>query len=246
MRYILFDIDGTLTAGGTGGSSGVLALNLAFEELFGLADGFSTIQMAGKTDPIITREAFHLHGIELTREDSKRLRERYLHHLGMLIAMPGRQQRVLPGVRDILDALYRREDVALGLLTGNWREGARMKLASAGLDAYFTAPSSSDASGTLDGFGLFGAFGDDATIRAELVPVAWRRFREHTGRDVAPKETIIIGDTPRDVECAQANGTRSIAVATGPYSVEELRASNADEVLANLGDTETVLRLLLR
>ncbi len=239
MRYLLFDIDGTLTAGGSGGSLGPRALNIAFEELYGISDAFATIRMAGKTDPIITREAFDLHGLTFSQNEEDRLRERYLVYLDQLLDTPEGRMRVLAGVHDILGELTNRSDVVCGLLTGNWIDGARLKLANAGLDGYF-----SDGAGQ-NVWNPLGAFGDDAPTRPELVPVAWRRFRERLGRDIAPSDTVIIGDTPLDIACARANGVHAIGVATGPFSVDELAAAKADTVLESLADVSAVLRLLV-
>jgi len=241
MRYILFDIDGTLTAGGEGGGAGATALNLAFEELFGIPNSFDRVEKAGKTDPIITHEGFALNGVEFTEERAERFKKGYLRHLEAQVQMPGKRYRVLPGVINLLDALKSRGDEGvIGLLTGNWMTGARIKLGSVMLDWYFD-----DGSGPArDGFRL-GAFGEDAPTRAELVPVAWGRFRRSVGRDIAPDETVIIGDTPCDVECARANGVRAVAVGTGPFGVERLRAAGGDLVLADLSNTRDVLDYLL-
>ena len=132
MTYTLFDIDGTLTVGGEGGSAGTVALNRAFCDLFGIENAFDDIQKAGKTDPIITREGFGLNGVQLTEHDARRFQERYLHHLGDLIRMPERQPRVLPGVVELLSLLQARDDVAIGLLTGNWQAGALLSWAASG------------------------------------------------------------------------------------------------------------------
>ncbi len=239
MRYLLFDIDGTLTAGGSGGSLGPRALNIAFKELYGVPDAFSTIRMAGKTDPIITREAFDLHGLTFSPNEEHRLRERYLVHLEQLLDTPEGRMRVLDGVHDVLGELTNRSDVVCGLLTGNWIDGARLKLANAGLDGYFSNGAADNAWNPL------GAFGDDAPTRPELVPVAWRRFREQMGRDIAADDTVIIGDTPLDIACARANGVHAVGVATGPFSVDELAAAEADTVLEGLTDVSAVVRLLV-
>jgi len=236
MRYVLIDIDGTMTAGGEGGGAGSAALNLAFQELFGIPNGFDTVKKAGKTDPVIVREAFDLHGIPLAPEVAERFKGRYLHHLGAQLQIPARRARVLPGVVNLLDALRTRpSEAVVGLLTGNWMGGARIKLSSVMLDVYF------DGTGAFD----LGAFGEDAPTRPELVPVAWRRFREKMKREIAPEETVILGDTPFDVECARANRVRALAVATGPFGRDELVAAGAGLVLPDLSDTRKVLGYLL-
>jgi phosphoglycolate phosphatase len=238
MTYILFDIDGTLTVGGEGGSAGSIALNRSFYDLFGVENAFDGIQKAGKTDPIITREGFEQHGVDFTPGHAERLREGYLHHLKELIEFPDRRPRVLAGAVEVLEALRPREDAVSGLLTGNWQAGAMLKLGSVGLDGYFDHVDGPDSD-------VLGAFGEDGATRPDLVPVALRRYRERTGNSIEASRTVILGDTPRDIECAQAHNVRSIGVATGPFSEEDLRAAEADVVLKDLIDVETVLHHLL-
>lgn len=241
MRYILFDIDGTLTAGGEGGGAGSTALNLAFQDLFGVANAFDRIQKAGKTDPIITREGFALNRVEFSEGRAEEFKERYLHHLSVQVNLPKKRYQVLPGVINLLDALRREDvDVVLGLLTGNWMSGARIKLASVTLDWYFE-----NGDGGPSGEFRLGAFGEDAPTRPELVPVAWRRFHERTGQAAGPERTYIIGDTPRDVECAHANGARAVAVGTGPFGVEELRAAGPDLLVRDLSRTSDLVKYLV-
>lgn len=242
MRYVLIDIDGTLTAGGEGGGAGSAALNLAFEELFAVSSAFDNVRKAGKTDPIIAREGFEHAGVPYTDEAGDRFRERYLLHLGELIRAPERRAHVLPGVVNLLDTLRRRDDTVLGLLTGNWMLGARIKLGSVALDGYFE---SVRRNGNGDGAFRFGAFGEDAPTRPELVPVAWKRFREGTGVEATPADTVLIGDTPRDVECAHVNGVRALAVTTGPFDADALRAAKADLIMPNLSATDDVISFLL-
>jgi phosphoglycolate phosphatase-like HAD superfamily hydrolase len=134
----------------------------------------------------------------------------------------------MPGVRELLDALAPREDVYLALLTGNYEAGARLKLEYFDLWKYFPC----------------GAFGDDAPHRNVLVPKALATVAARGGPDFAAADAIVIGDTPLDIGCAAHVGARSLAVATGSHSVEELRAAGADDVLQDLADTTEVLRVL--
>jgi len=236
MRYILFDIDGTLTADGDGGGAGSAALNHACRDLFGKENGFDSIQKAGKTDLIILKEGFALHGVPYTPENAQAFRDRYLYYLARFVNEDGKRAHSLPGAAELLDALRERtDDVAFGLLTGNWSEGARVKLDSVGLAHYFFS----------NGTRPLGAFGEDAPTRPDLVPVAWKRFRERYGRDAEPGDTAIVGDTPRDIEAAKANGAAAIGVTTGPYSRAQLEAAGADVVLDGIADTQAVLRVLL-
>jgi phosphoglycolate phosphatase len=134
----------------------------------------------------------------------------------------------MPGVRPLLDVLDRCADVYLALLTGNYEEAARIKLEYFDLWRYFRC----------------GAFGDDAEDRNGLLPKAMAVIRGCGGPEVAPVEIVVVGDTPLDVACAAASGARSLAVATGGYDVDALRAAGADVVMQDLTDTLEVLRSL--
>jgi phosphoglycolate phosphatase-like HAD superfamily hydrolase len=134
----------------------------------------------------------------------------------------------MPGIRPLLDALRARHDVALGLLTGNFAEGARIKLEYFDLWRYFPC----------------GAFGEDSQDRNDLVPVAIERARAWGIADAAPGDVLVIGDTPHDIACARAVGARSVGVATGSYSVEQLQTAGADVVFKDLSDTTAFLELV--
>src|SRR5262249_50341436 len=138
--------------------------------------------------------------------------------------------RVMPGVRELLDALDARDDVIVGLLTGNLEEGARAKLRSAGIDP--------------NRF-VVGAFGSDHEERGELPAVAQRRAREQFGIDVAGADVIVIGDTPADIHCGRGVGARAIAVATGHYSLDELRTHAPAALFADLSVTADVVRAIV-
>src|SRR6185295_16757440 len=141
---------------------------------------------------------------------------------------PGPRKGIMPGVRPLLDALASRDEAYLALLTGNYEESARAKLEYFDLWRYFPC----------------GAFGDDAPERNRLLPRALTRIHACGGPAVHPSETVVVGDTPLDVACAAASGARSLAVATGSYDVEVLRAAGADIVMQDLTDTPHVLRSL--
>ena len=237
MRYVLFDIDGTLTKGGSGGRLGPRSLNLAFEDVFGRSDAFNDIQMAGKTDPIILNEAFELNGVEASDENRRAMQERYLHHLAQLVETPEGRMLVLEGADAVLETLLARNgDVTIGLLTGNWVDGARVKLTNAGLIDYFDKQAP---------FGSLGGFGGDGPTRDSLVPVALQRYSDVAGEDIAPNDAVIIGDTPSDVRCALVNGLRAVGVTTGPFEREELEAAGADVVLDDLTDLDAAVDVLL-
>jgi phosphoglycolate phosphatase len=223
---ILFDIDGTLVL--TGGAGG-RAMSRAFEEIFAIANAFTGVPMAGRTDAWILSDAAAAHGIPPDSPGLARFRDVYLRHLAIELEHPGASRKgVMPGVRTLLDALSDRDDVCLALLTGNYEAGARLKLEYFDLWKYFSC----------------GAFGDAAPHRNVLVPRALARVEACEGRTFAAADSVVIGDTPLDVGCAAHAGARSLAVATGSHSVDELRAAGADAVIEDLGDTGAVLRLL--
>jgi phosphoglycolate phosphatase-like HAD superfamily hydrolase len=226
-HLVLFDIDGTLVL--TGGA-GIRAMNRACEDITGHRDVLEGVPIAGRTDWIILQDALARQGRALDRSLLHELRDRYVQHLREEIELPGRGVKgVMPGIRELLDALRARADVAVGLLTGNFAEGARVKLEHFDLWKYFPC----------------GAFGDDASDRNALVPVAIQRARECGVADASPSDVLVVGDTPHDIACAHAVGARPVGVATGSYSIEDLRASGADVVFPDLSDTRTFLRLLV-
>jgi phosphoglycolate phosphatase len=224
-KLVLFDIDGTLVL--TGGA-GMRAMNRACESVVGLADALDGIPVAGRTDWIILHDALRRIDRGLDASLFASLRDRYVRHLLDEIELPGHGTKaVMPGIRELLDALAGRDDVFLGLLTGNFEQGARIKLEHFDLWRYFAC----------------GAFGDDAADRNALVPFALERARR-CGVDVPYEDVLVVGDTPHDVACALAVGAVPVAVATGSYSVDQLRDSGAEIVFEDLSDTQAFLALL--
>ena len=222
---LLFDIDGTLILSGR---AGLRALNCAFEEIAGVADGFRGMDAAGRTDGYLIEEAAKRAGIEMPVEMRRALESRYYECLAHEIQFPGEgRKQVMPGVRPLIDTLRQRDDTVLALLTGNFRASARIKLEYFDLWKPFQ----------------FGAFADDATDRNLLVPIALQRARE-AGHDPREESVIVIGDTPLDVACAQAGGVRALGVATGSHTVDELREAGAYDVFEDLSDTSRVLSAL--
>jgi len=211
----------------TGGAGG-RAMSLAFHDVFGVRDALNGIAMAGRTDPWILADALTAHNISGDAEALARFRTAYLRHLTIELDKPGPRKGLMPGVRELLDALSGRDDVYLALLTGNYEEGARIKLEYFDLWRYFPC----------------GAFGDDAALRNGLVPKALARIAACGGPSFTAADTIVIGDTPLDVACAAFSGARSLGVATGSHSVDELRAAGADLVMQDLHDTAAVLQAL--
>jgi phosphoglycolate phosphatase len=206
-------------------------MTTAFDEIFEVADAFTGIPMAGRTDAWILTDAAAAHGIAPDSDELARFPSIYFRHLALELAKPpppGKFYGVMPGVRELLDALAPREDVYLALLTGNYEISARMKLERFDLWRYFAC----------------GAFGDAAPHRNVLVPKALTRVAECGGPAFAAADALVIGDTPLDVACAAHVGARSLGVATGGHSVEDLRAAGADVVMPDLRDTEAVLRAI--
>ena len=222
-HLLLWDIDGTLIASG---GAGLRALQRALNDVFGIAGSLADIDFGGRTDMWIMREVFRKFSLPATPDNFSRYFEGYLAALPAELANP--HARVLPGVREILRAAATHGGFAQGLLTGNMRRGAEVKLAHHGLWDHFA----------------FGAFGDDSEHRDELGPHAVRRALERHGVNFAADDVWIIGDTPHDIACGNAIGARTLAVATGGSTVEQLRVHAPTALLENLADTAAVLRLL--
>jgi phosphoglycolate phosphatase-like HAD superfamily hydrolase len=224
-RLLLFDIDGTLVSGGPAKE----AFHLALVEAFGTAGDIELVEFAGKTDPQIARELLRSAGLDDTSIDRglPGLWRTYLRELEA--RLPADPMRALPGVRALVDALAAVGDVALGLVTGNIADGARLKLGSAGLHEPFT----------------LGGFGSDAEERDHLPGVALLRARETLGVDFEPERVVVVGDTPRDVACGRAHGLRTVGVATGSYRAGQLEEAGAHAVLADFSDLTQTLDTLL-
>jgi phosphoglycolate phosphatase-like HAD superfamily hydrolase len=226
-RLILFDIDATLVL--TGGAGG-RAMNRAFEVLHGVAGAFDGIPMAGRTDPAILDDALVRAGVRSDAATHDAFRVTYLRLLREEIVLPAPRKLVMPGVRLLLDALARRDDeVCFALLTGNYAEGARVKLEYFDLWRFFRC----------------GAFGDDHAERPKLLPIALSRVEACGAGRFESADTVVIGDTPYDVACALASGARAIGVATGSSNAATLAARGAHHVFEDLGDTESVMKVIL-
>lgn len=219
-KLVLFDIDGTLVSvDGAGGRS----LNRAMLELTGIDDGFRGIDFAGKTDLQIVREGLRRLDLPHDGEMPHSLVRLYLRNLSEELS--ARKGHVKVGVEDLLKSLEILENLHLGLLTGNYETGARLKFEPFGLNSFFS----------------LGAFGSDYEERDHLLPVAVRRLKESKGISVEYNHCVVVGDTPRDVDCARVHGAASIAVATGPYSPDRLKKTEADLVVSDLSDTARIV-----
>jgi phosphoglycolate phosphatase-like HAD superfamily hydrolase len=223
---ILWDVDGTLISCG---GAGRRALERALAERCGPFDGaLAGLRLDGMTDRLIVREALGLLAHPYSDDACDGVLARYLEHLAAEIRNPGYQ--VLPGVEAALRMLRGR--VAQGLCTGNVAEGARVKLAQGGLDAYFEW-----------GPDAICGFAADGEAREHVVAAALRRASARLGRALDPAEALVVGDTPRDVAAAHLVGCPVLAVATGRYTADELAASGADQVIASLEDTAALRAL---
>ncbi|KAB2642126.1 MAG: HAD family hydrolase [Verrucomicrobia bacterium] len=212
MLY-LFDIDGTLID--TGGA-GMRALQEATQEIFGSAG--PELDLAGSTDRGIA-EFIHAHfGMPPEDRQLEDFFAIYHHKLNWHLAHGPASGRVLSGVPEVLTALARRPAATLGLLTGNTATGATAKLQHFKLDTYFG----------------FGAFGGEHVDRNQLGPLALQRAAAHAGHPFTAAQTLVIGDTPKDIACAHAIGARCLAVATGRFSIADLTDAGADRVVATL------------
>lgn len=219
---LLWDIDGTLIASG---GAGMRALTVALKNVFGVDGSLDDIDFAGRTDRWIMRGVFRKFGIPVTEENFARYFEGYVAALPAELANP--HARVLPGVPEVLRAAAAHGHIAQGLLTGNMRRGAQVKLAHHGLWEHFP----------------FGAFADDSELRNDLGPHAVRRAQEHHRVEFAAANVWVIGDTPHDIACGKVIGARTLALATGGYSLDELHAHAPTVVLDNLANTAEVIRL---
>jgi phosphoglycolate phosphatase-like HAD superfamily hydrolase len=214
IRLVLFDIDGTLLHTGGAGSK---AFARAFASEFGVNDGTERLKFAGRTDVSLVREFFSHQQIEASPENFQRFFKAYLAWLKQII----RESKgdACRGVLEFYHALETLpEPPLLGLLTGNIRDGARIKLQHYNLWEKF----------------LFGGFADDDEDRDRIAAVARDRGSERFGRRLRGEEIVVIGDTPMDIRCARAIQARALAVATGMYSVEELLQHSPDWAVPDL------------
>ena len=222
-RLWLFDIDGTLVD--TGGA-GMRALQEAAVECYG-GEGPS-LDLAGSTDLGVLAGILAHFDLEHGDGEQERFFASYLQRLEWNLAHGGYAGRVLPGAEELLDSLAEMPGITVGLLTGNIAGGAGAKMRHYGLDRHFG----------------FGAYGCDHADRNLLGPVALERAALHAGREFSPEETVVIGDTPHDVECARAGQARAVCVTTGQFDRDTLEAAGADIVFHELSDVEVVIDVL--
>lgn len=233
MHICFLDIDGTLVL--TGGA-GKAAFARTFDEDFGVPAIDAEVAFAGRSDRAITMDLFRAHGIAPSPENWERFRTGYLARLGDALA--DQQGAVLPGVNELLAALADRGDVALGLLTGNLRDGARRKLSFYDLWHWFP----------------FGGFGDEYLDRCEIAAAALAAAHDHLrdrGSNGSPNsvaaevhQILVIGDTLHDIVCGRSIGARCVAVPTGQSPAEVLRSGEPDVLVETLQDLDPIMALL--
>jgi len=218
-RLLLWDIDGTLISTGAAGHGAIVR---ATAERFGGDGGLDGVEIAGRTDLAIAHQVLEKYGAPVTDANARAFLEIYLRMLAE--ELPRREGRVLPGVRELLEELASQPEATLGLLTGNLVRGAKLKLQHYDLWRFFA----------------FGGFADDHHDRNQLGPFALSRALAGTGIKFAGSQVDVIGDTGHDIACGKAIGARTIAVATGSWSREQLAPYEPDFLFDDLSKVDEV------
>jgi phosphoglycolate phosphatase len=226
-RLVLFDIDGTLVRT----HNGYIPFNQAILQTFGVAGDIRSVIPDGNTDPRIVEEIFAGAKLEVPiaaepwQEFAMSLQRNYAHALQNGTTTI----RALPGVVALLQSLSGSDALDQGVVTGNFKVTARVKLEAAGLDSYLR----------------LGAYGCDSPHRPDLPAIARARWEQSLEKAIRSEHCVIVGDTPKDLEAARANRMKCILVGTGRYPMEELLYSEPDACLADLSDTAAVMKLIL-
>lgn len=223
---VLFDIDATLV---TTSKAGIKSMQDAGRELYFKTFSIEGVNFAGRLDPLIIDDLLEANGLEPTERRREEMRAGYGRNLGVRLRVPGIAS-ALGGVANLVDRLSENDLFSLGLLTGNFPETGRMKLGACGIDS--------------DRFPVqvWGCDSPhDVPARDHLPAVAFERYEEHYGEPIQGDKACVIGDTPHDVACAKAHNCRCIGVATGSFSVAELKSAGADLVVKDLHQTDTIV-----
>jgi phosphoglycolate phosphatase len=233
LRILLWDIDGTLIRSLRSGAFKDYTIPV-LEAVFGTAGRLPEMRVSGMTDLQIVGEALRHEGFthEHVRERLDHLRERYMEEMKKATGNGEPFFEVLPGVPEALGAIAAHPRYRSALLTGNIEPAAYLKMDLVGLSQFFDLP---------------GAFGDESHERSDLPALAAERIGRHLNLDLAPSQSIVIGDTPNDIACARHFGAQVVVVGTGRlYSVEDLLACEPDALLPDLTDADLVLKTLAR
>lgn len=221
MAVCLFDIDGTLLSSGGAGQA---AMEAALESTFGITAPTEGIPFAGRTDRGIVTDLMQFHGVENSAANWGRFVDAYLERLPQELA--SRDGLILPGVEDLLAELQQRESLTMGLLTGNFRRGAELKLDHYQLSDYFSG----------------GGFGDDHFDRDDVAKASLADVQERASLS-ENSEVWVVGDTPADVKCGRAINATVVAVATGLHSIDDLEACDPDFLCEDFADVELILEI---
>lgn len=227
MKLLLFDIDGTLIRSN---SAGRMAMKAALEAMFDSSGPLDDYNMSGKTDARIITDLLTAMGIP-EREIDEKLPSIYkLMAIKAREIYPDRDISPCPGVQQLLSDLKLRNDVVVGLLTGNSRSTTPLKLSAAGINPQQF---------------MVAAYGSDHLDRNQLPAIAMHRASVLTGVRFSGDNTVIIGDTPADILCARAGSAKAIAVAGGWHSMDALARYNPDYLFEDLVDLPAVIKALV-
>lgn len=226
MRNILliWDIDGTLI---DSKGSGRRAMDKAFSSLYNIQEGFKKVNMAGRLDSQIVKNAFMINEIE--EDNIPRFFDKYEEMLKEELKYNTTSQ-VLPGINEILETTLKEKNLFHVLGTGNCERGARLKLSHLGLNKYFE----------------IGGFGDEDAERWEIIKKAVDEAKSFYEVDFRKKDIYVIGDTPLDIECGKILGFKSVAVSTGWFSYEDLEKYEPDYIFQSFEAFEEFLSILTK
>lgn len=222
-RFLCFDIDGTLLRCHGAGKA---AIKTALESGYSLSHANVEVNYAGRTDASLCRELFELNGVEFTPQNIQAFKELYEKELSLELQKGGCE--LLPGVRELLDILSQDKRYRLGILTGNIKKTGFLKLQSHKLDSYFD----------------FGGYGDSSEAREDIAKEAKLSAEELIGGSIDSQKILILGDTPKDVECGKAIGAKTLAVCTGYSPREEIEQTNPDLIVSDFSDVSKILGLI--
>jgi phosphoglycolate phosphatase len=222
---LLFDIDGTLIRSAGAGKN---AMEQALEVVYSVKSGLRDIQMMGRTDPSIVDEVVLQYHLVDSEEKRERFRNFYFNLLEEEIKIEKPEKRICTGIEPLLKTLHQREDTMLGLLTGNWRQSGLIKLKHFEIDIFFE----------------MGAFADDSPLRNELVPIAVERAEKLKGQSILKEHVFVIGDTPLDIQGARPSGVKTVAVATGIHTLDQLASEKPDYLFEDFGDNDKFMEMI--